>query len=380
MFYENQLVSQQCKYKDMLLMIGSLSYVFSEGPSTYLPYRAHENIFCKYFEADNLGRYDCSVDAKKNNIGIALKTWMGNDDQKIAEFGRYRSQFQGLSGLELVKVIAQYRNERIRITKNIHGIDSMIYHIVKRVPGSMLILEHSFDYICVDNITIINDRGNYNNTYFTDGKNTYHFSASKNTLYMLFENMVALDNFEVDIIDNPFESLGNLLRVISTNNTAISAEVQHKADSKDQICLRLYSTGSDGIKQVYSKSGLNQWNAAGRPRNPYEVYIPYPSEDRARTSGFFPPRNKVFELVLPDGVIIPAKVCQADGKAIMSNPNRILGEWLLSKVFELSDMTLVTYEMLEKFGIDSVVFTKLSEYCFSIDFASIGTYEEFYNI
>jgi hypothetical protein len=197
---------------------------------------------------------------------------------------------------------------------------------------------------------------------------------------MLFENMVALDNFEVDIIDNPFESLGNLLRVISTNNTAISAEVQHKADSKDQICLRLYSTSSDGIKQVYSKSGLNQWNAAGRPRNPYEVYIPYPSEDRARTSGFFPPRNKVFELVLPDGVIIPAKVCQADGKAIMSNPNRILGEWLLSKVFELSDMTLVTYEMLEKFGIDSVVFTKLSEYCFSIDFASIGTYEEFYNI
>jgi len=146
-----------------------------------------------------------------------------------------------------------------------------------------------------------------------------------------------------------------------------------------QICLRLYSTKSDGTKFVAEKSGLNQWNAGGRARNANELYIPYPAEDRARTVGFFPGRDTVFNLTLPDGSVIPAKICQADGKAIMSNPNKILGEWLLRNVFELPEGTLVTYEMLQRFGIDSVIFTKHGELEYSVDFSEIGTYEEFYN-
>ena len=62
----------------------------------------------------------------------------------------------------------------------------------------------------------------------------------------------------------------------------------------------------------------------------------------------------------------------------MSNPNNLLGEWLLRKVFELPEGTLVTYDMLLKFGIDSVVFTKHDELDYSVDFAEIGTYETFY--
>lgn len=83
--------------------------------------------------------------------------------------------------------------------------------------------------------------------------------------------------------------------------------------------------------------------------------------------------------------MISAKVCQeADrnnpliGKAVMSNPNKVLGEWLLRNVFELPVGTVVTYDMLEKFGIDSVVFTKNGELDYSVDFAKIGTYEDFY--
>ena len=60
----------------------------------------------------------------------------------------------------------------------------------------------------------------------------------------------------------------------------------------------------------------------------------------------------------------------------MSNPNKLLGEWLLRKVFELPEGTVVTYEMLERFGIDSVIFTKHGELDYSVDFAEIGTYEE----
>ena len=218
MFYENQPLNQRENYKRMLSIIGNLTQLFSESDCPYLPYRAHENIFCKYFEADNLARMDCSADAKKNRIGIGLKTWMGQDDQKVAEFGRLRETFAGLTGLDLVRRIAEYRNERIRVTKNLNGIDTMIYHIVKRVPGAMQVLEHAFEYIDIDNLSLIPNRGNVNNTYFTDGHHTYHFSVSKNTLYMIFEDMELLDTFDVEIMDDPY----NFLMTLTVKNRSMS--------------------------------------------------------------------------------------------------------------------------------------------------------------
>ena len=73
MFYELQPQIQTENYKRMLSIVGSLTQLFSESECPYLAYRAHENIFCKYFEAENLARLDCSADAKKNRIGIGLK-------------------------------------------------------------------------------------------------------------------------------------------------------------------------------------------------------------------------------------------------------------------------------------------------------------------
>ncbi|MBQ8321447.1 MAG: NgoFVII family restriction endonuclease [Clostridia bacterium] len=380
MFYELQPQIQRENYKKMLSIVGSLTQLFSESDCPYLAYRAHENIFCKYFEAENLARLDCSADAKKNRIGIGLKTWTGQDDQKVAEFGKLRETFAGLAGLELVKKIAEYRNERIRVTKNLNGIDDMIYHVIKRVPGAMQVLECAFDYIDIENISLITNRGNVNNTYFTDGRHTYHFSTSKNTLYMIFEDMELLDNFNVEIMDDPYTCLMNLMPGVSAETVAEQVIPQPVVPKENQVCLRLYSTKSDGTKFVAEKSGLNQWNAGGRKRHPDEVYIPYPAEDRERTRGFFPDRDTVFDLRMPDGTVIPAKVCQQDNKAIMSNPNKILGEWLLRNVFELPERTLVTYEMLERFGIDSVIFTKHGDLDYSVDFAEIGTYEQFHGI
>lgn len=422
MFYEKQPVADQNNYKKMLSIIGNLTQLFSESDCPYLPYRAHENIFCKYLNAENLARQDCSADAKKGRIGVGLKTWMGQDDQKVAEFGRLRETFAGLSGMELVQTIAEYRNERIRVTMNLHGIDTMIYHIVKRVPGAMQILEHSFDYIDIDNLSLIENRGNVNNTYFTDGHHTYHFSVSKNTLYMIFEDMELLDSFEVEIMNDPYKFLMSLMYGEEESEmTAPIREVIKQAEpvKLPQVCLRLYSSRPDGRKFVADKSGLNQWNGIRtanrklkdgtvvhieKKRDPNELYIPYPAEDRRNTPDFFPPRDTDFRLRLPDGNIISAKVCQEaykkmsderyqtlsaeeklaedrrrnEGKAIMSNPNNVLGEWLLRNVFELPEGTVVTYAMLQKFGIDSVVFTKHGELDYSVDFAEVGTYEDFY--
>lgn len=378
MFYETQSEGLKDNYKKMLSIIGNLTLLFSESNCPYLPYRCHENIFCKYLEAENLARTDCSVDAKKGTIGIGLKTWMGQDDQKIAEFGKLRENYKNLIGIDLIKKIAEYRNERIRITKNMYGINQLIYHIIKRVPGVMQILEHAFEYIDIDNLSLIENRGNINNTYFTDGHHTYHFSTSKNTLYMLFEDMKLLDSFEVEIMNDPYAFLMSTFDKRITSMVDISNQVKIDIDKTNSICLRLYSVKSDGTKFVAEKSGLNQWNANGRTRNPDEVYIPYPKEDRKRTAGFFPPRDTVFKLIFPDGTVIPSKVCQQDSKAIMSNPNKALGKWLLRDVFELPIGKLLTYHMLEVFGVDCVIFTKRGELEYSIDFAKIGTYETFY--
>ena len=75
-----------------------------------------------------------------------------------------------------------------------------------------------------------------------------------------------------------------------------------------------------------------------------------------------------------------AKVCQDNGKAIMSNPNSFLGKWLLRDVLNLSPGKVVTYDMLREFNIDCVVFTKLDDFTYSIDFGVLGTYEEFYGL
>lgn len=368
MFYELQPNENKENYKKMLTLIGQLSRLFSASDCPYLSYRAHENVFCKFLEADNLARTDCSADAKKEKIGFGLKTWMGSDDQKVAEFGLLKNDYANLTGLKLVKKIAEYRNERIRVTKKLHGLDSMIYHVVKRVPGVMKIFEGVFDEIDINNIVVTKQKSN--NTYFTDGKHKYHFSTSKNTLYMIFDFLDELDSFEVEILEDPY----TLLQALEHQH-----EKQAVYTQKPQLCLRLYSD-KKGKKFVGFKSGLNQWNAGGRKRDPNELYIPYPKADRKRNPGFFPPRLTSFTLHLPDGTSIKAKVCQESGKAIMSNPNNVLGKWLLRDVFALPDRTIITYKMLEKFGIDSVIFTKNSDLDYSIEFAEIGTYERFYNL
>lgn len=58
--------------------------------------------------------------------------------------------------------------------------------------------------------------------------------------------------------------------------------------------------------------------------------------------------------------------------------NSELGKWLLRDVFELPYGTKVTYDMLQIFGVDSVMFTKLDDLKYAIDFCNIGTYEAFY--
>ena len=48
-------------YLKMLGLIGSLSNLFSESRIPFIHYRVTENLFCKYFNAENLSRTDTAV-------------------------------------------------------------------------------------------------------------------------------------------------------------------------------------------------------------------------------------------------------------------------------------------------------------------------------
>lgn len=381
MFYDKQSNDRKKEYKNMLSIIGSLSNLFSDSSSPMLYYRAHENCFCKYFKAENLARHDCSADAALNGVGIGLKTWVGSNNQKVAEFGKLKKILDSLDDDELIRKVSEFRNARIKTTLNMYGLDKLIYHVIIREEGIMRIGECRFDYIDIDHLQRIPKRDRDNTRYFTDGKHIYNFNKAKTTLYMLFDDLENLDEIEVQIFDDPFEVLHFFM---PDHNQIDKNDLKILNDNEDShrnrlLALKLYKETKNGCI-VEKHSGLNIWNAKGRVRHPDEVYIPFNIKDRNRPEnlGFFPPKDMSFNLRLPDNSVISAKVCQQDGKAIMSNPNKALGKWLLRDVLELPEWTLITYELLQEKGFDTVLFEKVGELEYKINFTDSRIYDELY--
>lgn len=375
-FYVNQPVSEQQEYKHMLAAAGSLSNLFSESGVPYLYYRAAENIFCRAFHADNLSRGDVSADASKDRIGIGLKTFLhknGNTLQKVAEFNKDMSSFADKSPAETIQLIAEMRNERIEFTKRAHGLQEMLYHMVTRKESGFELYEEPMHLI--DLSTIRNIKKEKNSIHFQDKHAVYSFYLPKSTLQKRFLTDQPIAQIPVEVLDDPY----TLLKQGRSENYMYS-HGQQQMKTLEYVYLPLYSPRS---KEVHPKSGLNQWNSLGRPRHPDEMYIPIPSWIHRRFEGFFPYNRHTdeegtpFTLVLPDQTEIQAKVCQQDGKALMSNPNRVLGNWLLRHVLQLPLRTVLKYEMLEKIGIDSVVIYKEKEDRYTIHFAKAGSYEQF---
>ena len=122
---------------------------------------------------------------------------------------------------------------------------------------------------------------------------------------------------------------------------------------------------------------LNQWNAGGRKRDFGEVYIPIPAEIHKQFPGFFPARDELFELKIPTGEIFSAKVCQDNSKALMTDPNKALSDWLLRKVFQVKEGELLTIEKMNKLGFDSVLIIKDENGNYKIDKAKLNSYEQF---
>ena len=374
MFFEFQTKEEQVKYELLLRIVASLSKLSTESSTVpYLYYRMAENIFCKAFTAKNLSRSDISIDASKANLGIGLKTFLHKNShclEKIAEFNKERHLYiDSISQPEvLIKKISALRNNRIISTCGICSvpISNLIYHCVTRANSVLYLHEEPMHLVNIDKIKLL--RTTTGNTItFTDGLEEYCFNISKSTLFKRF-NIMPIHSIRVKIFDNPFELLEKYL----------SGEFQTDTSNHivDTLYLPLYSYERGSHRKfVPKKSGLNQWNAGGRTRNPNEVYIRIPAMIHKHKPEFFPPRDESFTLHLPNGSFKMAKVCQDNNKALMSNPNEDLGKWILRDVLNLQENELVTYEKLEQIGIDTVQLSKYEDGTYEINFRELGTFE-----
>lgn len=360
-------------YLKLLSAVSKISGLFSESAVPFINYRVAENIFCKSFKANNLSRSDTAFDADFNSIGIGLKTFISktnNSTEKVAEFNSLSRDLKNYKGKELALKLGEYRNERINLANRVYNIESSLYHIVARREKELLLFETDYNQIDIANINSV--KSNKASLQFEDGHNFYSFNYSKSTLFRKFiipENAFKLP---IDIIDDPYSLL---LDLFSTNQYKSATDKLIKGEN--YIILPLY-----GIKKkekfVFEKSGLNQWNAGGRKRDIGEIYIPIPIDIHKNFPNFFPERDKTFNLEIPTGEVFEAKVCQDNSKALMTNPNKALSDWLLRKVLQLKAGELATIEKLDKLGFDSVIITKNEKSEFKIDIMKTESYNKFW--
>lgn len=367
------------KYFEMLGLMASLSKLFSENEVPYLDYRLTENLFCKYYNAINDARSCTAYDARFKGVGIGIKTFILNNNastEKIAEFNKLRPYLKDLKGEELARKLSEFRNDRMRFANDTFNVNETQYHIVGRSAGLLRIFNVPYERIDIDSIRNVKDKGA--SISFEDKNNFYSFNRSKTVLMKRFTVPSVYKDVSVDILSDPLTLLENL--IINKETDVFRPKIK----GSDYVILPLYSTQRKRNQEVPSKSGLNQWNAGGRARNANEVYIPVPAKIHKEFPDFFPKRDEPFELHLPDGKILSAKICQDGGKALMSNPNSELGEWILRKVLKKQEGTLVTKLDLDTFGFDSIMVTDTHEQngdgqrIFKLGFAeNQSTYQDF---
>ncbi|AZA82226.1 restriction endonuclease [Chryseobacterium lactis] len=389
MFLNTQAQHSIEEYHEKLKAIGALSKLFSESDKPYIQYRIAENIFCDVFNAENLARADGAYDAVINKFGIGIKTFVLNGNskvEKVAEFNADSSLLRTLRGMELAKKLADLRNERILIADRAYDTNNRVYHIIGRDKGVIKIFEDSYDLVDKESIEIISDTAV--TLKFKDTFNEYTFNHSKSVLMKRFVVPDNCQTLEIEILNDPISLLRNAIANPSTLIESISSYTEptnqitqnELAPGEDYIILPLYSAKRKASRQnhiVPEKSQLNQWNAGGRARDYGEVYIPIPADIRDLAPNFLPPREVPFTLVIPSGEELSAKVCQDNGKALMTNPNNALSDWMLRDILNLGEGEILTYDRLIEIGYDSVKITKTTDNKFYIDFTKLDEYETF---
>lgn len=389
------------KYAKHLQLVGSLSRLFSASETPFLQYRTVEILYSMATGGENIASEDNSFDAiTKEGIPVGVKTFVASKTaqhkkEKVAEFKQeYIEILRNLNFENAVKEIAQWRNLRVLSDARQKNLDigQAIYHCLVRRPGEVFIHEEPYPLINEKNIFPVTNTGSpadaFTGLHFSDGLNTYTFSKSKSTLFKKFDFSKGFNSrpISIDILENPIGALEKLLsksEQIVWAPSEVEGETSILVPGKDYVVLPLYSNTKKYGKFVFESSGINQWNAAGRPRSFGEVYIPISSliHKNEKTAGFFPSRDTKFKLTLPNGNVLSAKICQQGGKALMSDPNDALGNYLFSVIDAAGthgkSLNIFTYMDLMQIGKDSVRIFRRGHLDYLLDFSTIGSYEEF---
>jgi hypothetical protein len=401
------------KYSRLLKAVGSMTRLYSDGNRAFIHSRFVEKLFvnCSSNSRD-LSRSDMSFDAVlSNGIGVGVKTFIADNEktgksEKIAEFTNHAKLgvFQGLGAEQLAKKASELRNNRIISDANEYSIsqDKSIYHCLVRVSGHAFIHEEPYNLVDLNNIKPTDNKGfeisNFSDSssghsYFTDGKSKYRYDVAKNVLYKRFELSLYKNSppIELPIYEDIFDRIIGWVDSASTKPMELISELVapsvDEVRGKNYVVLPLYSTRTKTEKVVAEKSGINQWNAGGRDRKFGESYIPIPKDIHKYFPGFFPSRDVKFMMLLPNGNIVSAKVCQENSKALMSDPNTELCDWLYNtidgddprKSSRFREQRPFTYEDLVRVGKDSVKIIKVEgrPYQFELHSHHLGAFEEF---
>lgn len=384
------------EYFSLLELMARLSNLFSDSSIPFLHYRITENLFCKYYKAENLSRSDTAYDAKTESFGVGIKTFTLSNNastEKVAEFNSISSELKKYKGYDLAYQLAMARNERMKLGQRLYAISDGCYHIIGRVENGLVVFNSSYPLLDTEKIHVIKD--SEKSLQFDDGKDSYTFNYSKSTLFKHFEvpkESGKVQQIPVSIIQDPYEILRKLIdtedyegkytdiynvhKVIQEN---VEKEKKQLKLGMNYVILPLFSVRDN---EVPIRDGLNKWNANGRPRKADEISIAIPVKLDRKFPNFFPDITHSFELQLPDGRILSAKPCEPKikgavrGHALQSNPNIALGHWLLRDILQLPEGTIVTKEILDRFGFDSVVVYKLSDGKYKIDVCRTKSYSE----
>ena len=408
------------RYTRLLQAVASMSRLYSDNTIPYVDSRFVEKLFVETTGAKDLSRSDKSFDALLSpDIGVGIKTFLsasGNSKrEKVAEFTSFANngEFEGLSPGELAVKAASFRNNRVLSDANELAIDmeKSIYHCLVRTGSGAIVHEEPYMLVDLTNLKPTDRSGNIQKkwqaigkgVFFTDGFSNYNFNGSKNVLFKEFKFESGAGIIELPIFADIFDRItkwfdGGMPQAIKVSDDAGKELVmidspEYGRPGIDYVVLPLYSVRT-GLKEVAEKSGINQWNAGGRLRKFGEAYIPIPIEVHRRCPGFFPARDTKFPMLLPNSAAtVPGKVCQESSKALMSDPNTVLGNWIM-KVLRPSlndtdflraptpaDKPFVFSDLLA-IGKDSVIVRKTIDKSitnFSLEFAPLGSYEEFVN-
>ena len=175
------------KYFDMLRLMAQLSKLFSENEVPYLDYRLAENLFCKYFEAENDARSCTAYDARLMHVGIGIKTFVLKGKQDLA------------------MQIAKYRNERMEFANNQYDVNETQYHIVGRVEGTLRLFNTPYEFVNLEKLHI--DKDDETSCSFHDELNEYTFNKSKSVLLKRFVVPSDHKDIPVEILEDPLSLL-----------------------------------------------------------------------------------------------------------------------------------------------------------------------------